>query len=901
MNSEPATEAQRASRDPRAFGPGTRIRQYEIIREIGRGATGIVCLARDTRLGRRVAIKLLLGQSSLTKDFLREARATAACNHDNIVVIHEADEHEGTPYMVLEYLEGESLRQTVRGRKVAPARVVELMVPVVRALARAHELGIVHRDLKPENVFVTTGGTIKVLDFGIAGLVADANAGEQPAGKRSTKVRTGGTLPYMASEQFETAGGDQRSDLWAVGIMLYELIAGHHPVQPLTQEALLRHAYFPDDPFPRIADEVPDLPHRLAQLIDRCLEKRTEKRIATAREVLTELESLLPGRMRTADAEAGPYPGLAAFQESDADRFFGRAPDVLAVVARLRDHPLAAVVGASGVGKSSFVRAGVVPALRASGESWEVLILRPGRQPLQSLASVLLPLASSTETGPAGPNPGEHEALVGRLRESPGHMGAVLRARALRRNQQVLLFVDQLEELYSLVPDQAERRAFSACLSGVADDAAAPLRVLVSMRSDFLDRVGEDRRLLDDAVRGLHVLQPLPREALRQALEAPVAQLGYSFESAALLGEMVDSLAATPGSLPLLQFAGFKLWEARDERRKVLTAESYRQMGGISGVLAQHADRVVAALPTELRSSVRGLFQRLVTADGTRAIIDVAELSDLAGDRAEGRSLIEHLSQARLVVVQSRGDEGSATVELVHESLINGWPMLRRWLDEGREDASFREQLRAHAKQWEARGRPQGLLWRGDAMAEARLWRARHPDRLPDREQAFIDAVIQLGTRAQRLRRGAALGVIGLLSTVVAGVTIALTQVQRAERTARAERDVASREAIRARLAEDQVKSQLDVIQREQTAKAAAETQVERGKLDLRAANVDLKKAVVRAEHESSRATASATKASDLADSLQKANVSLEKLLADERARSERLEKERRKIASELR
>jgi hypothetical protein len=852
--------------------PGTLVRHYEIIRELGRGGMGVVYLARDTRLGRRVAIKLLTAREpEVTRDLLREARATATCHHDNIVVIHEADEHEGMPYLVLEYLEGKSLRETVRGRKLAPARVVELMVPVVRALACAHERGIVHRDLKPENVFVTTGGGVKVLDFGLAG----------------TRDGMAGTLAYMAVEQFHAGGADERSDLWAVGVMLYELLAGHHPVNPLTQAALLRHGYFLDEPLQRIAEALPDLPHRLTQLVDRCLEKRRERRVATARDVLAELELLLPGRApRANNLEAGPYPGLTAFQEQDADRFYGRDGDVFQVAARLRDHPMVAVVGASGLGKSSFVRAGLVPALRGSSDdAWDVLIVRPGRQPLHSLASSLQPLAAP---------PVEHEPLVEALRASPGHAGALLRAHAARRGRKLLLFVDQMEELYTLVSDEAERRAFTGCLSAIADDASAPLRVLVCMRSDFLDRVGEDRRFLDDLVGGLHFLQPLASAALREALEAPVAQLGYSFESAALLTEMVDSLMATPGSLPLLQFAGSKLWEARDDRRKVLTEESYRRIGGISGVLAQHADQVVAALPAERRGQVRGLFQRLVTADGTRAIVDLQDL-------AEVRGLVDHLAQARLLVVQSREGDGGATVELVHESLLSGWPMLRRWLDEGRDDAAFREQLRAAAKQWEGRERDPGLLWRGEAMEEAGLWRARHADPLPAREQAFIDALIAQATRAQRLRRGAALGAIGLLSLVIVGGAVALVQVRRAERAAVHEADVAGREATRARAAEDKVTAQLQVIQREQAAKAAAETEVQRGKLDLRAANVGLQKALVKTEAESKKAQDAADRAVSLADSLQTTNARLEKLLSEERARAERLQNERRKITNELR
>jgi serine/threonine protein kinase len=873
------------------FEPGARIRQYEILRELGRGGMGVVYLARDTRLGRRVAIKVLLTRSAgWSEDFLREARATATCNHDNIVIIHEVDEHEGTPYMVLEHLDGTDLRQFVRGRKLPPNRAIELIVPVVRALVRAHQLDIVHRDLKPENVFVTASGTVKVLDFGIAALRAE-DEGEKPLA---------GTVPYMAPEQFEPGGADHRSDLWAVGIMMYELLAGHHPIEPLTPQSLLRHAYFLDEPYPRASDALPDLPLRLAQAIDSCLEKRKERRVATAAELLGLLEPLLfPSGPRAIQEGASPYPGLSAFQESDSDRFFGRGADILQLVSRLRDHPSAAVVGASGVGKSSFVRAGLVPALRASGESWDVLILRPGREPLEGLARALLSLPRSGSA--ASPTGAELRDLVTTLRESPGEAGAQLRAHAAQHRKQVLVFVDQLEELYTLVANAPERRAFTACLSSVADDATAPLRLVVSIRADFLDRVGEDRQLLDDLVRGLHFLQPLQRSALREALERPIAPLGYTFETDALLSEMVDTLSATPGALPLLQFAGTKLWEARDDRRKVLTAESYRQMGGISGVLAQHADQVVSALPLALRSSARGVLQRLVTAEGTRAIVDLADLEGVAVERNEARAVVEHLAQARLVVVQNRADESSATVELVHESLISGWPMLRRWLDEGREEAAFREQLRAAAKQWEARGKPQGLLWRGEAFEETRQWRARYATRLPEREQEFLDAVIEVGTRAQRLRRGATLGALGLLSAIVAAGAIALVQIRRAERAAIKEAEVASREASRARQAEDRVIQQLEVTKREQKAKAEAETQVARGKEDLTSANARLKKAVERAESESRIAQTESARAQEAADATEKTNARLEKLLADERARAEKLEKERRKIESELR
>src|SRR5690242_13648689 len=161
--------------EPRALKAGSFLQHYEIIRPLGRGGMGEVLLARDTRLGRLVAIKLLTRRGGeRTQRFLIEARATAQVNHENIVVIHDLGEHGGSPYMVLEYLKGKTLRQWLDERRETPlraSRAVELLIPVVRALVCAHERGIVHRDLKPSNILLTDTGTIKVLDFGIAKLL----------------------------------------------------------------------------------------------------------------------------------------------------------------------------------------------------------------------------------------------------------------------------------------------------------------------------------------------------------------------------------------------------------------------------------------------------------------------------------------------------------------------------------------------------------------------------------------------------------------------------------------------------------------------------------------------------------------------------------------------------------
>ena len=905
--------------------PGLSVGRYELLRELGRGGMGVVYLARDTRLARRVAIKFLLGGSlELSEHFMREARTTAACQHENIVIVHEVDEHCGVPYLVLEYLEGRNLRETINGRQLSPRRVIELMLPVARALARAHAVNIVHRDLKPENVFLTSSGSIKVLDFGIAALRDEqaASSSIRPSsappqagaddeddgldGNTALVTNHAGTPPYMSPEQFANSGVDQRSDVWALGVMLFEMLAGHHPVQPMTTRELLRHAKSLDEPMPSLA-AIASVPFRLTQLVERCLEKRAERRVGDAAQIVEELEALLPSRAqrKLADDE-GPYPGLSAFQENEADHFFGRARDVLRVTTRLRETSLAAVIGPSGVGKSSFARAGVIPALKASGERWEAFVLRPGRQPLQAIATIMQSVTSTSTA--MSEKLLEHERFVQRLHEEPGYLGALLRSRAAERNERILLFVDQFEELYTLVSDPRERAAFLACLSGVADDAAAPLRVLLSLRSDFLDRIGEDKRFADEVTRGLVFLQPLTREGLREALVAPVEQLGYAFENDEMVADMVEALASTPGALPLLQFAGSKLWEARDQRRHVLPLAAYRAMGGVSGVLAQHADQVVNALSVPLQRLARTLFQRLITPDGTRAVIELSEASELAPDRKLVRGLVDQLVQARLLVVQGRGQEDEATLELVHESLITGWPLLRRWIEEGRDDGAFREQLRTTARLWDARGRPAGLLWSGEAMEDARRWRARRSDALPQKEQEYLDAVVRLATRSQRLRRAGVIGTIAALSLVIAGGAVAFVEVQHAGRKAVEQAALARREAERARNAESEVKSQLEVVEREQAAKSRAEAAVVRGKEDLRIVNEELKVALRKTEAESLRAQAAAESASDLAQSLktkgaalEASNGRLETLLAEERERAARLERERGKIATELR
>jgi WD40 repeat protein/serine/threonine protein kinase len=806
------------------------IQQYELIRELGRGGMGVVHLARDLRLGRLVAIKMLTraGASVHRERFLAEARATARCRHENIVVIHDVGVHDDRPYLVFEYLRGQTLHQWMDARlggafdihdsassfgrppaPLAPGRVAEIMVPVVRALVCAHEMGIIHRDLKPANVMLTEDGVTKVLDFGVAKIDAahddESEAAEEAPdqlGLTSVGARLG-TLPYMSPEQMAGDSVDHRTDIWSVGIILYELVTGAHPLAPLSEFKLYEMAEDATS-MPSVRAQRPDV-GPIADVIDRCLIKNKQNRTATARELLDQLQPLLPAaRARRLDYETNPFAGLAAFQESDADRFFGRDRDIEQIVTELRSRPLVAVVGPSGVGKSSLIRAGVIPALKRSGEGWNACVVRPGRGAVAALAGVLAQVQStdSTSEGEDEPAPlldgASRELLapvIDRVRNEPGYLGARLRALAWSKLRRILIFVDQFEELWTLGIPPDERAAFLAGLAAVADDAASPLRVIVSMRSDLLDRLADDRHFKTEVMRGLVLLPPMGREGLREALLRPIEASELRFESATLVDDMVDALEVTQGALPLLQFTAARLWELRDTGRRLLTEDSYRKLGGVGGALARHAEDTLARMAPAHQALVREIFRQLVTADGTCAILSRRELRQLLGaaaaDHADHESdrvpdqvsdqvpdqVIEELVRARLLVA-SEGEAGDDRVEVVHEALLSSWPRLVSWQREGAESARLRDQLRAAARQWNERGRSRGLLWRGDALLEYRVWRARYQGALTDAEHEFARASLREETRGRRLRR---LAVAAAFVVLCAGLVIVLQQRNRAD------------------------------------------------------------------------------------------------------------------------
>src|SRR5208283_4648212 len=292
---------------------GTKLGDYEVESLLGSGGMGEVYRARDSRLGRDVAIKVLPSFLSADSDRLRrfeqEARAAAALSHPNILAVYQMGTYEGAPYLVSELLEGETLREPIRRGRLAVRKAIDYGVQIARGLAAAHEKGIVHRDLKPENLFVTKDGRLKILDFGLAKLTQPQPGSENSALTLTEGTEAGvvmGTVGYMSPEQVRGQPADHRADIFAFGAILYEMLAGKRafekPTSPETMTAILN-----EDP-PGISQVTANIPLAMQRVVHRCLEKNPEQRFQSASDMAFALDALSEsgGSAYSAKAATGP-------------------------------------------------------------------------------------------------------------------------------------------------------------------------------------------------------------------------------------------------------------------------------------------------------------------------------------------------------------------------------------------------------------------------------------------------------------------------------------------------------------------------------------------------------------------------------------------------------------------
>jgi non-specific serine/threonine protein kinase len=298
--------------------PGQTLSHYRLVKEIGQGGMGVVFEALDVSLGRHVALKTLppgvAADGERLRRFQQEARAVAALNHPNIVTIHSVEEADGVHFLTMELIEGATLDASIRRGGMPLGDFFDVAVPLAEALSAAHEKGIVHRDLKPANVMVTREGRVKVLDFGLAKLWKQETAAEPEAGPtRTARPESGpsGTVPYMSPEQLQGKEPDLRSDIFSLGIILYEMATGERPFKGRSP-AEVSSSILRDTPRP-IVDLRRDLPDPLGRIVRRCLEKDPRRRHQSALDVRNELEEL-----RGETGVAGSAPGASRQEASPA-------------------------------------------------------------------------------------------------------------------------------------------------------------------------------------------------------------------------------------------------------------------------------------------------------------------------------------------------------------------------------------------------------------------------------------------------------------------------------------------------------------------------------------------------------------------------------------------------------
>jgi hypothetical protein len=421
--------------------------------------------------------------------------------------------------------------------------------------------------------------------------------------------------------------------------------------------------------------------------------------------------------------EPSPYRGLAAFDESDAPFFFGREVLVNKLLARLANgERLLAVVGASGSGKSSIVVAGLLPRLKAgalpNSELWRYLRLFPGSDPLDNLARALA-FDKSITTKLDFSNQAKLLFAAEGFRRDEHYLSELL---ADTSEHALVLVIDQFEELFTLCTDERARQAFVAQLITLAQAPEAEHRVLLTMRTDFVDNIAKLPALLPLFRAGRIDVEALDINELRAAIEQPATKVGLKFEEG-IVDDLISTILGERAGLPLLQFTLLKLWEARERNR--ITRATYAKVGNPRQALERSAEAFYNSLIYEEQLTAKRILLQLVRPGAGREVtsnrIRRAEVfrDGEARDRVE-RVLERLIHEARLVKLSAGESVEDAQIEVAHEALVRNWPRLVEWLDEERVVLRGRQRLTEAAQHWERLQRDPGALLSSTLLLEAR-------------------------------------------------------------------------------------------------------------------------------------------------------------------------------------
>ena len=725
---------------------------FELRSLIGVGELGEVHRAYQPSVGREVAVRIfetgMVEHPQFVRRFESALQRITRVEHPTVVPLLDYWREPNRAVMVSRLMTGGDLAERIPDGGFPPADALAIFETVAAGVASAHRHGVVHGRLRPENILFDDEANPYVADLGVDEICAG--------------IITFATTAYDAPERLGGILATPAADVYSLGVLLQQLLSGTPP--PL------------DRPLPTGHD-------RVAEVIARAIDADPSARQETVDDLVVQLrEALAVAVDPTFAAARNPYRGLEAFEQADAADFFGRENAVAEMVGVLETQHLLVVVGPSGIGKSSVVKAGLVPALRrgavTGSESWLVTELTPGRAPFDQLAAALERVATV-----------EVPDIIGELTTGTRRLDDIV-ASVLPDGSVVLLIVDQFEELFTETFDEQERRAFMDVLAEVASRPHSSIRIIATLRADYFDRpLGY--AVFGNVLRGRTVaLGAMTAMELADAVRRPAAAVGVEVD-AGLVARITGEAERQPGALPLVQHAMAELFDRR--RTNTLTVGDLDESGGLSDALGRRAEAIYGELDESLRDQTRRVFLSLVNVsedhDNSRRRVRRTELEQEGLRIDELDALLPEFGRHRLLTFDRDPASRTPTVEVAHEALLDHWPRLRAWIDDARDDLLTRRRLAAAAADWINAGSDRSFLYAGGRLDVAEAWASNAGVSLTDDEHRFLTssrAEAEHEASARTRRRRAIIGLLGagLVATTVLG-SFALAQRAAADTQAR--------------------------------------------------------------------------------------------------------------------